>query len=252
MDCTLSRPVDIAEAKNSPPGKGASCLTYIASDGITYYVRAEFPRDTFPKPMGGIFVNKPLSSEGVYTYMIGANGDVYYAQAFNEYEIGSQHSSIAIHANLDKIRAAGELKRDAEGLKYNFMSGTYMADWQEGCNEASVGKILAEKLGEPVTFSAKAFKLPKTVTKEWLDYYVKQGVVFKLFTTVAACRASVASLNAMLAVQKRMASHPARDAIIAKAEAELAAANAGVVYTGGRRRKTRRHRVKRRRYTRHR
>lgn len=93
----------------------------------------------------GILINdkfNPLASDGLYTWIVKKSQNFYTAKINDGQEIGTLHNNIVVltyDEDPTGIKAAGEIEKIGDSIKFNFASGTYMKSIT--INDNLIGKM---------------------------------------------------------------------------------------------------------------
>ena len=66
------------------------------------------------------------ADDGIYTWIIKDDGNMYFSKTLGNQEIGSLHLNLDMYSGDTNVIAAGELKKEGITVTFNLRSGTYM------------------------------------------------------------------------------------------------------------------------------
>lgn len=213
--------------------------------------------------------------DGIYCYVVfereGAP-HIAFARTRSAWEFGTKHSAIVYTLGLTELFFAGEFEKTGTNLRYNYLSGTYLEDYNSGISHGSstaYAQLKAkraatmESLLTPLGVTATYFEFPDDpyrsfirtadmpVGRDEIDDLTRLGAVVTLYDTEALCKSEdtltrqVAKLRSDIArIQGELATAEARLAAVVPGRPPPAPAG-GRRRSRGRRRNHRKHRTRR-------
>ena len=265
-------PIKVSEEKQAKAKEEAyifksDCRIQTSDTGEV--IKARFPKadDFYPRVHAAlsrrIFQDEALLSQpdGVYCYIVFERDEtphIAFARTRSAWEFGTKHSAIVYALGLTELLFAGEFRKTDKTIEYNFLSGTYLADYNIELSPESYARIKTNRqtymkaLLDPLGFVAAYFEYPGDPDKSFIrtaDMPVLSDEIAELTTLGATL--SAYPTQKLCESEDSLARQIARlTKEIAKLEGELTTARASLATItpgralGGRRRSLRRKTVR--------
>jgi hypothetical protein len=193
----------------------------VTNDTPPKYVSATLPDDKVNSVIAGLNVitTRPME-DGVYTWILwknyGMTRPTFAATkvAGGAFELGTAHIAIAakmasltVDKNRITVHGAGELKVEGGEIKFNLLSGTFIAAWTRSkrgapppklCGKRDVQDYIASIFpkfvpGASYDNSMETYITQKTITRAEIEAYKSKGWSIEMFDTQEACKAAAES-----------------------------------------------------------
>ena len=215
---------------------------------------------------------------GVYTYLFSSQGLFICIPVKNKFEIGTVHYALASTLNAERVIAAGEMRIDRDGsIVFNLLSGSYMRSFMtrtlRGACDGQLRERTSQMLqtqfpGHDIRYTNETLITDESVplTADELNRYVGMGIEVRLYRTEKECNSDkeLAIAETRLEIEENMnknSRYPPTQEQLEASQAEIDKLRQDVerlknvpfeVYgrRGGRRKRTHRRKVQKRRKTR--